>query len=435
MAIFIRFLTITYFAFLGSNLCQAAQEDFQPVGNSIKKKKANVIIDEFANADNQNKLEVPKSSVYTLRAPNYDEFRLFFVFVGVASVFSHFKYNPLIGVMLIIGALSEEKILNKAMRRTIFEESIRSILKLRHSTNLLLTNLGLMGTPEEIIFGKANAESLSNNTLRELKVNYWHKLEMESCYDANYIEDLYNTTLSKLLMTTQSLQKLEFDFSIGTSGIAAIASGLKKNKSLTILNLSCQDITDEGGRLIGLALNGNKSLTILDLSYNKIEEEGGEAIGLALKENKSLTMLDLSGNNFGEKGNKAIGLALETNSTLKKLSISVCNESHFIANSLKKNNNLRELTIYDDTVDFRSEFFKEALTHNISLIDITYNEIYSEKNRLNIIEIKKEIKVNKKMRPYWFYPDGEEGEFKKLFLDLAYGKKSKVETRNLYFNF
>eukprot|EP00944_MAST-04C_sp_MAST-4C-sp1_P015636 g15636.t1 len=59
-------------------------------------------------------------------------------------------------------------------------------------------------------------------------------------------------------------------------------------------------------------------LTDIDLSYNNIGDEGGKAIGEALKVNTSLTEIWLNGNNIGVEGAKAIGEALKVNTSLTK---------------------------------------------------------------------------------------------------------------------
>ena len=56
-------------------------------------------------------------------------------------------------------------------------------------------------------------------------------------------------------------------------------------------------------------------LTDIDLSYNNIGDEGGKAIGEALKVNTSLSEIDLDSNNIGDEGRKAIREALKVNNS------------------------------------------------------------------------------------------------------------------------
>ena len=54
---------------------------------------------------------------------------------------------------------------------------------------------------------------------------------------------------------------------------------LEENTSLAKIELSCNEIGDEGAKAIGEALKVNTSLTDICLDVNKIGVEGGKAIG------------------------------------------------------------------------------------------------------------------------------------------------------------
>ena len=86
---------------------------------------------------------------------------------------------------------------------------------------------------------------------------------------------------------------------------------------LTDIDLSYNNIGDEGGKAIGEALKVNISLTRINLRYNEIGDEGGKAFGEVLKANTSLTEgIFLGGNKIGDEGTKAIGEALKVNTSL-----------------------------------------------------------------------------------------------------------------------
>jgi len=71
---------------------------------------------------------------------------------------------------------------------------------------------------------------------------------------------------------------------------------LKKNYSLTNLNLSATDIKRESGKqLLSLLLN-NSTLTKLDLSVNDVGLQGGDSLKEAIEQNKSLIEIDLRKN-------------------------------------------------------------------------------------------------------------------------------------------
>ena len=70
-----------------------------------------------------------------------------------------------------------------------------------------------------------------------------------------------------------------------------------ENNSITRLDLSYNNIGDEGARTLADTLLKNTSLTSLDLRYNKIGDIGAKAFADALLKNTSLTSLYLGGNN------------------------------------------------------------------------------------------------------------------------------------------
>ena len=79
---------------------------------------------------------------------------------------------------------------------------------------------------------------------------------------------------------------------IGDDGAAALSEGLKYNKSLTTLNLSDNEICDDGATAtLGECLKYNKSPTTLNLRENVIGDDGAAALVECLKYNKSLTTL------------------------------------------------------------------------------------------------------------------------------------------------
>lgn len=98
---------------------------------------------------------------------------------------------------------------------------------------------------------------------------------------------------------------------IKADGARHIAEALQSPESvITHLDLSCNDIGDEGAKAIGRMLRGNTSLRVLKLALNNIGTEGGIAIMKALAprphdenqaKNKTLEVLDLSANVMKEE--------------------------------------------------------------------------------------------------------------------------------------
>jgi hypothetical protein len=62
---------------------------------------------------------------------------------------------------------------------------------------------------------------------------------------------------------------------IGISGSALLAVGLKRNRSLTDVNLSCNNLGTDGLLSVVSALAGHNRMKYLNVSCNSIPPEGG----------------------------------------------------------------------------------------------------------------------------------------------------------------
>jgi hypothetical protein len=111
-----------------------------------------------------------------------------------------------------------------------------------------------------------------------------------------------NACLGKILGCPK-LVKLDLSGNnIGDDGAKAIADALKVNHSLETLYLNDNNIGDDGAKAIADALKDNKSLDKLDLDDNKIDDDGAKAIADALKVNHRLESLLLRNNNISADG-------------------------------------------------------------------------------------------------------------------------------------
>ncbi len=144
--------------------------------------------------------------------------------------------------------------------------------------------------------------------------------------------------------------------------IEVICSFLKDNPHITSLDLTDNQIGDEGAK----ALTTNTSLTSLDISFNLIDDESAKTLATnttltsltlvrnqfgyegakALATNTTLTSLDIRYNEIGTKGAKA----LATNTTLTSLEIS-CNQIGTEgAKALAANTTLTALNIHSNGI-------------------------------------------------------------------------------------
>jgi len=184
---------------------------------------------------------------------------------------------------------------------------------------------------------------------------------------------------------------------IGDEGAKAIAEALKVNAVLTELRLGANNIGDDGAKVIAEALKVNAVLTKLSLWENSIGPEGAIAIAEALKVNAVLTELRLGANNIGDDGAKVIAEALKVNAVLTKLSLwenSIGPEGAFaIAEALKVKTVVTILELGGNEIgDEGAKAIAEALKVNALLtwLNLWGNKIGPE----GAIAIAEALKVN-----------------------------------------
>ena len=127
--------------------------------------------------------------------------------------------------------------------------------------------------------------------------------------------------------------------------VSVLAHAISKNTSLTSLDLGGNYIRDEGASAFADVLLNNTSLTSLDLQDTDIDNKGAIALAHAMSKNTSLTSLDLSSNYISDRGARALAYMLIQNTSLTSMDF----DSYFDTNDntydntitalLKRNNN------------------------------------------------------------------------------------------------
>ena len=156
--------------------------------------------------------------------------------------------------------------------------------------------------------------------------------------------------IAEAIQVTKTLQILSLNRKeISDNGAAAISDSLKINVSLQELRLGYNNITTEGAKKIAEAIQVTKTLQILTLNRNEISDDGAAAISDSLKINVSLQELNLAWNNITNEGAEKIAEAIQVTKTLRKLNL---NDNQIsddgaaaISDSLKVNKSLQELNI------------------------------------------------------------------------------------------
>ena len=194
-----------------------------------------------------------------------------------------------------------------------------------------------------------------------------------------------NDGISALISSHVQLQHLiELDVTqikMSATGAVALSNFLRlKKNSLESLNISTNDIGDDGALAIAESLQFNNSLLQLIISRCKITCDGAVGISNMLKKNKTLKYLSIYNNPIGDNGITVIAEALFTNSNLKKLNLQLCGFGNEGAKSLIKllqiNKCLNKLNIANNKLDLVDDLL-QATTDNCVLDELQIDNIKS----------------------------------------------------------
>lgn len=210
----------------------------------------------------------------------------------------------------------------------------------------------LKALPNQKDYKEAVAEALSQRQVTSYIVSL--------AADENRNLDAFRQLVEALKSEQATLESLELALYSGLGQhvrdyISVLSEALEHIKSLKKLNLNAQFIDKHGERnsyTIGLAkgLIKNKTLTYLNLSSNNINETGAQALAQALMTNRTLQTLELSGDNYlSSLGIKALANALKVNDSLLTLALESTrmgdDDVTNIAEALRHNTSLRKLNL------------------------------------------------------------------------------------------
>lgn len=183
--------------------------------------------------------------------------------------------------------------------------------------------------------------------------------------------------IAEALVDSPYLEILELSKNeIGDDGAEHIANALK-DEELDLKNLILRDcsIGNRGTKRIAEALKHNKSLKRLNLSWNfQIDDEGIKALAESLEDNESLTHLNLRGIEIGEEGAKALLKMLQKNTSITSLEYSrnaniPARVKHDIQHQLD-NNNIIKSPVIKQMLRKKRENFKAAKNQEYRLEEL-----------------------------------------------------------------
>mmetsp|Transcript_9347 Transcript_9347/g.32488 ORF Transcript_9347/g.32488 Transcript_9347/m.32488 type:complete len:385 (-) Transcript_9347:427-1581(-) len=180
-----------------------------------------------------------------------------------------------------------------------------------------LASLSLANNEIGEVGGMRIAQALrSNTTLRDLDLGST-ELGMKAVVSIVTALNEANRTLECL-----NLEDIRM-FSVQQETSTHVARMLAVNPTLQVLKVGKHRVRDLGAEtLVAYGLVCNRTLTVLDLQFNELTEEAGSSLARLLTENASVTDLNLAGNRLADNGAAAIAAALPMNDTLARIDLS-----------------------------------------------------------------------------------------------------------------
>eukprot|EP00945_MAST-04E_sp_MAST-4E-sp1_P001927 g1927.t1 len=160
--------------------------------------------------------------------------------------------------------------------------------------------------------GYKGAEHLGN-AFKSNPSSYWGKLEVLNLASNNFGRRGARA-LAPGLAVNETLQQIDLSWnSLGEmkttekdpKGIIAICKAMKRNRTLKVLNLSGNTLSNRGADLVSEMLNYNSTLSRIALRCNGIESLSVQSLLQQFKSCRNLVHVDLAGNTvpFGKQAN------------------------------------------------------------------------------------------------------------------------------------
>jgi Ran GTPase-activating protein (RanGAP) involved in mRNA processing and transport len=182
---------------------------------------------------------------------------------------------------------------------------------LKADASLTILALRSIGVNDSVL--AAHARAFSNYTCLS-------KLFLRS----TKVSDVGMTALAQALKSNATVKVIDLDLGMNKVGIAgwtSFSQALARNTSVETLTIF-DSLSDDGAVPVFAALKRNTTLTKLDLESNNVGQKGAAMLAEALECNTSLSTLNLSYNAIGDEGYTALLRVLkESNISLKNIEL------------------------------------------------------------------------------------------------------------------
>ena len=191
---------------------------------------------------------------------------------------------------------------------------LQIILILFANKNLKELNLADNKIDHDGMSGIASVLNWHNNTLEVLNLD-------KASYKS--IGQEIAVHFAKMLQNNRGLQKLSLKkHELDCDALYVITEHLLENNRLRVLDMSANKIAVKGCEALGKYLiSEDCALESLILANNRTGIHGAKAIGLALSKNRTLVHLDMTTNDIKDDGLRMLGESLYENTTLASLKL------------------------------------------------------------------------------------------------------------------
>ena len=139
----------------------------------------------------------------------------------------------------------------------------------------------------------------------------------------NDVDDDGAACIAALICDASALADLNLSNNvIGTAGAGFVAKAIVAGGHVARLTLYNNQLLATGASMIAKAMENNRKLTFLDLSYNMLGASGAQAVAASVAVSPWVKDLRLSGNDIGDTGATAVATNITARRSLKRLELS-----------------------------------------------------------------------------------------------------------------